>query len=244
MQTEILKLNEAEQVWYCWTLLDVLFFYREFQKYFDEAQTPELFEGHWSEIDSVRDGFSDKSARSRNSDDMTQDHRGQDISRLCRDYKVTAGWIDAQRKIKDVIDPQVQITRYMWQNIFDLAATMVYHTDPVWLRQGRPRAPILAGSAVALILQLVLHQEFCKNLSVFGLCKGHRSKKVENLYQLLRKNREGTNQLSAEIKTATFALNGEADATQENLRLLVLIPKQTFQEYKANFVKCLKGNAN
>ena len=80
-----------------------------------------------------------------------------------------------------VIAHQMQITRSVRENIIDLEATMVNHTEPVWLRQVRSCAPKLAVAAVASTLQRVLKLERCKILSVLGLCKNHTAKMIESL---------------------------------------------------------------
>ena len=120
----------------------------------------------------------------------------------------------------DVLADQMQTTRSVRQNIIDLVATMVNQAEPVWSWQAQSWAITLAGAAVASISQPVPQKEGCKILSVFGQCKEHKAKVIESLHQSLGENRGRFNLLSAETETVIFALDGKADATQENLRLL------------------------
>ena len=111
----------------------------------DEAKVQELFEGQWTEMHSVCDGFSDTNARWRKSDDIPQDHRGQDFSRLSGDYKLTAEWTDAQRKMIFVVTHQIQVTRSVRRNTIKLAAIMVNHTEPCVVAAGSILGPTVSG---------------------------------------------------------------------------------------------------
>ena len=102
-------------------------------------------------------------------------------------------------------------------------------------------ATLLVGAADALILQLVLQEDGCKILSVFGLCKDHKPKTTENVHFSLRINRMDQS-TSSRDRYYYFALNDKTDATQENC--WVPTHQKNLRKYRAKSVKCSNGKAN
>ena len=107
------------------------------------------------------------------------------------------------------------------------------------MQQVRSWAQTLAGAAEASILQPVLQEEGCKILSAFGLCKDHKAKFIDCLHQSLWGNRERINQVSAEMETAISALDGNANATQEDLRLLSADARTNFERIQGKMSQML-----
>ena len=136
----------------------------------NKTQVHDIFEGHWSEMDEIWSKYS-TSKYVWGSAHSPPDHLSQSISRLCGDYKLTAGWIDAQRKKMQALEHQMTLTNEVRQRLIERAQMMVNSTEPVWSRQPRFWAPVVAGAAVATVLEPALREEGCKILSVFGLCK-------------------------------------------------------------------------
>ena len=60
----------------------------------NKTQVQDIFEGHWSEMDEIWSEYS-TSNYAWDSAHSPPAHLSQGIGRLCSDYKLTAGWIDA-----------------------------------------------------------------------------------------------------------------------------------------------------
>ena len=86
------------------------------------------------------------------------------------------------------LEHQMALTNEVRQRLIELAQMMVNSTEPVWSRQPRFWAPVVAGAAVATVSELALREEGCKILSVFGLCKDHKAKMIEDLHSALGAN--------------------------------------------------------
>ncbi|MEL7079764.1 MAG: hypothetical protein AAGM46_28500, partial [Cyanobacteria bacterium J06582_2] len=118
------------------------------------------------------------------------------------------------------LEHQMALTNEVRKRLVERAQLMVNSTEPVWSRQPRFWAPVIAGAAVATVLEPALKEEGCKILSVFGLCKDHKAKMIEELHSALGTNREKLKQLSENSQDAIFALESSVEATNKNLRLL------------------------
>ena len=114
----------------------------------------------------------------------------------------------------------MEITNEVRQRLIERAQMMVNSTEPVWSRQPRFWAPVIAGAAVATVLEPALKEEGCKILSVFGLCKDHKAKMIEKLHSDLGAHKEKLRQLSENSQDAIFSLESRVGATKQNLRLL------------------------
>ena len=204
----------------------------------NKTQVQDIFEGHWSEMDEIWSKYS-TSKYVWGSAHSPPDHLSQSISRLCGDYKLTAGWIDAQRKMMQALEHQMTLTNEVRQKLIERAQMMVNSTEPVWSRQPRFWAPVVAGAAVATVLEPALREEGCKILSVFGLCKDHKAKMIEELHSALGANKEKLKQLSENSQDAIFALESRVEATKENLRLLSTESDTNFAQIRSEMSRML-----
>ena len=204
----------------------------------NKTQVQDIFEGHWSEMDEIWSKYS-TSKYFWGSAHSPPDHLSQSISRLCGDYKLTAGWIDAQRKMMQALEHQMTLTNEVRQRLIERAQMMVNSTEPVWSRQPKFWAPVVAGAAVATVLEPALREEGCKILSVFGLCKDHKAKMIEELHSALGANKENLKQLSEISRDAIFALESRVEATKENLRLLSTESDTNFAQIRSEMSRML-----
>ena len=108
------------------------------------------------------------------------------------------------------LEHQMALTNGVRQRLIKRAQLMINSTEAVWSRQPRFWAPVVAGAAVATVLEPALREEACKILSVFGLCKDHKAKMIEELHPALGET----------SRDAIFAFESRVEATKENLRLL------------------------
>ena len=118
------------------------------------------------------------------------------------------------------LEHQMALTNEVRQRLIERAHMMVSSTEPVWSRQPWFWAPVVAGAAVATVLEPAIREEGCKILSVFGLCKDHKVKMIEELHSALGANKEKPRQLSENSQDVIFPLESRVEATKENIRLL------------------------
>ena len=137
------------------------------------------------------------------------------------------------------LEHQMTLTNEVRQRLIERAQMMVNSTEPVWSRQPRFWAPVVAGAAVATVLEPALREEGCKILSVFGLCKDHKAKMIEELHSALGANKEKLKQLSENSQDAIFALESRVEATKENLRLLSTESDTNFAQIRSEMSRML-----
>ena len=71
------------------------------------------------------------------------DHLSQSISRLCGNYILADGWIDAHRKMMHALEHQMSQTNEVRHRLSEQAQIMINSTAPVWSRPARFWAQML-----------------------------------------------------------------------------------------------------